>query len=282
MRQLALVEDAGLATIKRPETRPDLTAAVTAAALAGAGAGNVNNGAHSYLVTFVTAQGETDIDGEDLGQVSVTVAALGTNGQVALSAIPVGSSFVTARKIYRTKAGADPNFVANYFLLATIANNSATTYTDNTADASLDTAHPAPTSNTTLNTIFSFDALNGLNPAALLLSGVGAAAAYPKTTSGAQTLLAAHATIDRIVLIIVSITETFANGDGAKPSFNLGETSTATKFKSGLTSGTAGDKLVYAGTLSATKALLVTGTAGTGTTETGAIAVAVLVLPAAS
>ncbi len=33
---------------------------VVAAALAGAGAGNVDNGAHRYLATFVTADGETD------------------------------------------------------------------------------------------------------------------------------------------------------------------------------------------------------------------------------
>jgi hypothetical protein len=279
---MTITEADNVAAITRAETRANLTAAIMAAALAGGGAGLVNNGTHSYLVTFVTAEGETDIDGEDLGQVSATVVAFGTDGKVALSAIPTGSQFVTARKIYRTKAGADPNFVENYFYLATIANNTATTYTDNTADASLDTAIPAPTRNTTSNIIFSFDARNGLNPAALMLSGLGAAASYPKTTSGAQSLLTAHATLDRIVVIVVSITETFANGDGAKPSFNIGETSTATKFKSGLTSGTVGDKLVYAGTLSATKALLVTGTAGTGTTETGAIAVAVFALPAAS
>lgn len=108
-------------------------------ALAAAGAGNVDNGAHRYRVTFVTAAGETEG-----GAISaaVTVVDKTVNGKVALSAIPVGGSAVTARKLYRTTAGG-----SSYLLLDTIANNTATTYTDNTADASLGAA--APTTNTT-------------------------------------------------------------------------------------------------------------------------------------
>ena len=49
----------------------------------------------------------------------------------------------TGRKLYRTKAGG-----ATYYLLATIADNSTTTYTDNTADGSL-SATTAPGYNTT-------------------------------------------------------------------------------------------------------------------------------------
>jgi uncharacterized phiE125 gp8 family phage protein len=109
------------------------------AALAGAGAGNVDNGVHSYRVTFVTADGETDG-----GQISapVTVADKTVNGQIAITAIPTGGSLVTARKIYRTQAAG-----STYLLLTTLANNTATTYTDNTADAGLGAG--CPTSNTT-------------------------------------------------------------------------------------------------------------------------------------
>jgi len=92
------------------------------------GTGNVDNGTHSYKVTYVNAFGETQ-----LGAVSNTVTVDATHKQVALSAIPVSTSgSVTARKIYRTKAGG-----TNYYLLTTINNNSGTTYTDNTADANL-------------------------------------------------------------------------------------------------------------------------------------------------
>ena len=105
----------------------------------GSGAGNVDNGVHRYRCTFVTAGGETD--GGDISS-PVTVLDKSINGKVSLSAIPLGGSFVTSRKIYRTAAGG-----SIYYLLATIADNTTTTYTDNIADASL--GAQVPGSNTT-------------------------------------------------------------------------------------------------------------------------------------
>ena len=102
-------------------------------------AGNVDNGAHRYLVTYVTADGETQAG---VASAAVTVADKTVNGQVALTGIPLGGASVTARKLYRTLAGG-----TTYALVATIANNTATTYTDNIADASLGVG--APTTNTT-------------------------------------------------------------------------------------------------------------------------------------
>lgn len=109
------------------------------AALAGVGAGNVDNGAHRYGVTFVTADGQTE-----LGAVTaaLTVVDKTANGKVALSAIPVGGAAVTARKLYRTMAAG-----STYLLLATLADNTTTTYTDNVADSGLGAA--APSTNTT-------------------------------------------------------------------------------------------------------------------------------------
>src|SRR3954465_1121425 len=68
-------------------------------ALAGVGAGSVDNGDHRYLVTFVTAGGETDA-----GVLSavVTVANKTTNGKVQVSNLAIGGAAVTARKVYRT------------------------------------------------------------------------------------------------------------------------------------------------------------------------------------
>lgn len=98
------------------------------ATLIATGTGNIDNGTHSYKVTYITSTGETE-----LGTVSNTVTVDASNKQVALSAIPIStSSSVTSRKIYRTKAGA-----SFYFLLTTINNNTSTTYTDNIADSSL-------------------------------------------------------------------------------------------------------------------------------------------------
>lgn len=108
-------------------------------ALAGGGAGNVDNGVHRYLATFVTAAGETQA-----GTVSaaVTVTDKTVNGKVALSAIPLGGSLVTSRKLYRTVAAG-----STYLLLATLSDNTTTTYTDNIADSSLGAG--APSTNTT-------------------------------------------------------------------------------------------------------------------------------------
>lgn len=108
-------------------------------ALASAGAGNVDNGAHRYRLTFVTADGETD--GGTISD-AVTVADKTANGKVTVSNIPLGGSQVTARKLYRTAAAG-----STYFLVATISDNTTTSYTDNIADASLGVA--VPSSNTT-------------------------------------------------------------------------------------------------------------------------------------
>lgn len=113
--------------------------ALTCAMVSPAAAGNVDTGVHRYCVTFVTAIGETQAG---TVSASVTVADNAVNGQVVLSAIPLGGSAVTARKIYRTAAGG-----TSYLLLATIADNTTTTYTDNIADASLGVG--APSVNTT-------------------------------------------------------------------------------------------------------------------------------------
>jgi hypothetical protein len=114
---------------------PDAPGAVTVA-LAGAGAGNVDNGDHKYKVTLVTSEGET---AGGTASATVTVVDKTVNGKVAVSAIPTGNpSVVLYRKLYRSKVGD----LTTFFLLATITDNTTTTYTDNTADASLGAAVP--------------------------------------------------------------------------------------------------------------------------------------------
>ena len=116
----------------------------TAALLDPAAAGNIENGAHDYAVAFVNATGT----GMPSVVTSVTVADKTTNGKVYLSNIPIGPSGTTQRKLYRSEAGAHA-----LKLLATINDNTTTTYTDNIADGSLGAA--AATADATGATILS-------------------------------------------------------------------------------------------------------------------------------
>jgi hypothetical protein len=102
----------------------------TAPTVALGAAGLVNGTNYRYMISFVTACGETGVVyGADL-----SAAISPTNQKVLLSAIPVSASpEVTARRIYRTKS----NVAATYYLVNTLTDNTTTTYTDNTPDASL-------------------------------------------------------------------------------------------------------------------------------------------------
>lgn len=110
-----------------------------AVALAGVGAGNVDNGAHRYLVTFGTAIGETQ---GGAPSAAVTVANKTVDGKINVTGIQVGGSAVLWRKLYRTTAGG-----GTYLFHSLINDNTTTSIVDNTADAGL--AAGAPSLNTT-------------------------------------------------------------------------------------------------------------------------------------
>lgn len=84
-------------------------------------AGNLT-GLYEYVVTFVTAAGETEIGAESVG---VNPAAQ----KVDLTAIPLGGAGTTSRRIYRQKNGSGV-----WNLVTTIADNVTVIYTDNIAD----------------------------------------------------------------------------------------------------------------------------------------------------
>ncbi len=116
-------------------------AAPTLAPAAGAGLGI---GAYHYAVTFVTPSGETTPG--PLGSVTTTSG----NQQVQLTSIPLGPASppvggavvsVLARRLYRTAVGGSA-----LLLLATLNDNTTTSYTDSAADGALTLA--APTVNT--------------------------------------------------------------------------------------------------------------------------------------
>ena len=93
-------------------------------------AGNLT-GPYYYRIAFITASGSTEV-----GTVSASVSP--SAQQVNLTAIPTGPAGVTARGIYRTVTGGASPYVT--YLVATISDNTTTTYTDNLADGSLGAA----------------------------------------------------------------------------------------------------------------------------------------------
>lgn len=99
-------------------------------ALAGAGAGNVNSGSHSYWVSFYSATGETELS----NYTTIGVADPATDGKVVVTFTTSSDYRTIGRRIYRTAANV--TYYDDAKLLATIANNTDTTYTDNIADAS--------------------------------------------------------------------------------------------------------------------------------------------------
>lgn len=116
-------------TIPDPGTPDAPDVAVNAAA------GNLN-GTYEYVVTFLTASGET--------LPSVESAAVNPlSEQVDLSNIPLGGTGTTGRRIYRDKNGA-----GTYHLVDEISDNVTTTWTDNIDDATAATGSLAPTVDT--------------------------------------------------------------------------------------------------------------------------------------
>lgn len=102
-----------------------------AAVAINATAGNVS-GPVTYRVTFVGARGESEG-----GTISASVNP--TAQQVSLTNIPLGPAGTTKRRIYRT-----PRFggEGTHKLVATLGDNTTTTYNDNKTDAQLSTACP--------------------------------------------------------------------------------------------------------------------------------------------
>lgn len=100
------------------------------------------NGAGTYKLAGTISDNTTTTFSDTVTNASLGADAPSSNtataNQVALSAIPKGAASVTGRKLYRTTVGG-----STLKLLATIADNTTTTYTDSTADASLGATAPS-------------------------------------------------------------------------------------------------------------------------------------------
>jgi lysophospholipase L1-like esterase len=129
--EVADAEGEGCILVLGPYQSP---ASQLVAPLVGTTGSGVLTGLYRYLITFVTAAGET-IAGPESAQASLFAQ------QGSISGIPVGSSLsgVLARKIYRTAANGASG-TERY--VATLSDNATTTYVDNTPDGSLGALAP--------------------------------------------------------------------------------------------------------------------------------------------
>lgn len=120
----------------------------TASMIATPGAGTgLSVGSYAYAVTFLSQAGETP------PSPLVTTTTSSGNQSVGLSSIPLGpvtavlpgnaTNTVIGRNLYRTLVGG-----STLYLLATLPNNTATSYSDTLPDASLAVKPQPPTINT--------------------------------------------------------------------------------------------------------------------------------------
>jgi hypothetical protein len=122
----------------------------SAAAASGSG---MSTGAYQYLVTYLSQGGETPAGP------SVSVNTTSGHDQVNLTNIPIGpnnpilpgvaTNYIIGRNIYRTTVGG-----STFYYLTSIGDNTTTSYTDTTPDASLNTSAMPPTVNTSGVMIF--------------------------------------------------------------------------------------------------------------------------------
>ena len=139
------------------------------------GVAGVLIGAYYYKVTYM-------IDSYQEGSASSASAIINPSNQKVTVTIPVSTNTrVTHRKIYRTKAGGSV-----YYLLATVSNNTATTYDDNTEDSGLSvtqapTDYGAPVSYRygILHKSRVFLARNSTHKSRIIFSDIRSGIAYP-------------------------------------------------------------------------------------------------------
>jgi hypothetical protein len=136
----------------------------------------VDTGNHDYVVTFVTAVGETLP-----GTASNTITTTPTNQVVPLSGIPIGPEGVTKRKVYRRFNGA-----GTYKLVTTITNNTATTFGDGVANSLLGADAPSADSTAGGQPVISAVALGPTYPPAVTTRKI-----YRTVANGSQLKLLA-------------------------------------------------------------------------------------------
>ncbi len=122
---------------------------------------------------------------------------------------------------------------------------------------------------------------NGAGVAGLLAAGLGGSVSVKKDDEAATTtIIEANETKDRACLVLVTVDDTYAVGEGTLPTVKIGEDDNIEKCMAGtvLNDEAAGTVLAFAFTNTATKKIIVTTTAAVGN-ATGGCSITVLAIP---
>ena len=122
--------------------------------------------------------------------------------------------------------------------------------------------------------------LGGTASAALLAQALGGTHSVTKAEAATHTLLAAHATKKRAVLVLVTVDEVFANGDTSQTVIEVGEDGTIDKAfdHTKLVDAAAGSVWAFAFQNDATEKVIITSTAAAGS-GTGGVTVTAIAIP---
>jgi hypothetical protein len=133
---------------------PTLFAVPGVATAATAAGTNLGVGTYLYKITFVS--GTTGLPlGETSGGTEFSITTTTSNTNVSLTGIPLGPTGTIKRGIYRTQVG---GATGTEKLVAFIADNTTTTYTDSSTDATVNANAVIPTTNTTCAIRFNLSA----------------------------------------------------------------------------------------------------------------------------
>lgn len=116
--------------------------------------GALSDGDYSYKVSFIYAVTSSTAAYESAGSVASATVTAAASDSINLTAIPLGGTGCTARRLYRTHAEG-----SIWQLLTTIADNTTTVYTDVIADASLGSDTPLVLGEYRLNLVAPLDLL---------------------------------------------------------------------------------------------------------------------------
>ena len=186
-----------------------------------AGAGSLSAATYYYVYSYVTASGETEYSSQSTG------LAIAASHNITVTIANSPSALVTAKKIYRSTTSGGP-----YNLVGSVANNTATTFTDSNTSP---TTAAQNTNSTALLKVNGAVALNTGN-SANRNTFVGLQAGASNTTGTGNTATGNYALQSN-----TTGNQNTANGNYALQSTTTGNQNTATGYYS-LNSNTTGNQ----------------------------------------